>query len=258
MNLKKMIKISFVLIMFAASVQYAEKAKEDTLWQKAKTIAQVNKDWIPGFMISHVKMLNRKGKVKSHEEIWSEIKEKNNKIDVTVVKLIKNGKDITEKYKKKEEKRKKKNKKKKKKEEKNTFSFDLSDNPFYAKIHNKVHIEATEEREEIMGKKCVIYKYTQEMKSQLSKKKKAVKREGRAWLQEESGFPLKIEFSLNPLPKHTKKFLQTIKYSITDEGHWYVKELNIEGSGGILFIKKYFHSTTFFSKYFKYSKNKNP
>ena len=72
---------------------------------------------------------------------------------------------------------------------------------------------------------------------------------GKAWLEENSGIPLKLEFSFEPLPKHVKRLWTIYLYETTASGDWFLQEITVQGQGGFLFIKKGFRSTTRFSDY---------
>jgi hypothetical protein len=72
---------------------------------------------------------------------------------------------------------------------------------------------------------------------------------GMTWLDENTGVPLKLEFSLEPLPKRIRSLWTIYLYEISETNNWVLKKITISGQGGFLFIKKKFRSTTVFSDY---------
>jgi len=228
--------IFFGLFLLGSFFFKADDRVKPELWQKAVIITESNSKWIPAKIVSITSFHNKKGKIKSKHEIWQELYvDENNKIISREIKHIKNGKEIV--IKKKEEKK------------KNSFSFSLGDNPFVKKIQNSVSVEATEKTEIMNSKKCLVFNFRRKISKQGEKKE--VFRVGKAWVEEGTGYPVKIEFTLDPLPKYTKKFEHILTYKINEQGQWLLEKLRINGIGGFWFIKKYFKCTVQFSDYFK-------
>jgi hypothetical protein len=80
---------------------------------------------------------------------------------------------------------------------------------------------------------------------------------GMAWLEENSGMPLKLEFSLTPLPKRIRSLWTVYLYEVSQPDRWLLKQITISGEGGFLFIKKKFRSTTAFSEFRRQTRRGN-
>lgn len=238
----KKVLIFYVIFLLGSFFLKTDNQVKPELWQKAVLIAESNSKWIPAKIVSITSFHNKKGKIKSKQEIWQELYvDENNKIISREIKHIKNGKEIL--IKKKEEKKENTEEKKK-----NSFSFSLGDSPFVRKIQNSVSVEATEKIEMINSKKCSVFNFRRKINKQGEKKE--IFSVGKAWIEKGTGYPVKIEFTMNPLPKYTKKFKQTLTYKINGQGQWLLEKLRINGTGGFLFIKKYFKCIVRFSNYF--------
>jgi hypothetical protein len=71
----------------------------------------------------------------------------------------------------------------------------------------------------------------------------------RAWIEEGSGRPVKLEFSIAPLPRRFRRVNITYDYRMQGPDRWVLKSVTISGQGGFLFIKRYFTVATTFSEY---------
>ena len=88
-----------------------------------------------------------------------------------------------------------------------SFGSDLS--PFSPDVQEKVKIKVSDQRKELYGKMCLAFEYIQEFKEGLVI--------GVAWLNEETGAPVELQSSPDPLPKQIKKMITTVRYEFGDK-----------------------------------------
>jgi len=239
--------IILIIVTAATAIGTATEGSIPELWQKALKLFSANKDWIPGTIIQRTELLTDQGKPESTHEIWIEYKKDDkDKITSEIVKVIKDGKDVTDEFKKEQ------NKKQKKKDKEDSASFELNDNPFNPDLQKNVSIKATNETQRISGKNCACFEFSQKVEFRENDKILTVTNRGKAWLDKETGYPLKLEYTFDPLPKRMKSIWTIILYEITPEGNWYAKEMTMDGEAGFLFIKKKFHTLITFNNFWKH------
>jgi hypothetical protein len=125
----------------------------------------------------------------------------------------------------------------------------LSDSPFNPQRQKAVSYQARSERQSLYGRLCHRFDFT--YRTEIVRKGEAEKLtwQGLAWLEEGSGMPVKLEFSLEPLPSRIRSLWTIYTYEASPPDIWVLKKITITGTGGFLFIKKRFRSTTIFSDY---------
>jgi hypothetical protein len=150
------------------------------------------------------------------------------------VKVLEDGKDVTEQEKKKEKGKTKK------------ASGQATGNPFSAETQDRLTLNVTNRSRSIAGKDCVGYLF--EVRNTSGPKMRGV-----AWLERETGIPAELEnVTLDPLPdKHLKGMTITTRYESAAEGAWRVKEMRTVGKVSMLFINADVQSTMTFSEYWK-------
>lgn len=197
-------------------------------------IAASNANWVPGLVIMRSEVLH-KGETNVVHEMWTQSTlATNGEVVKRTVKVLEDGKDVTE-----EEKRKAKSEKKKPGEQ-------PTGNPFDASAQERLSLKVMTVSRLIAGLECVGYGF------ELRNKNGPTAR-GVAWLDKATGVPTKLEnITLDPLPdKHLKKLAITTLYEMTAEGAWRPKELLTTGKASILFINVEIQSTTTFTNYWK-------
>jgi len=130
-----------------------------------------------------------------------------------------------------------------------SLTVSLSDSPFNPDRQKNVSFRASEEKQMLFGHSCRRFDFT--YKTEIIRKgaREKLTWTGQAWLEEDSGMPLKLEFSLAPLPRRIRSLWTTYLYDVSQPDRWVLKKIMIAGQGGFLFIKKKFRSTTTFSDY---------
>jgi len=216
---------------------------QDSLWQKAVALSRANEDWVPGLLVVRMEMLDGKGSAQSTEETWLKMSlGPNGKIKEDLIKQVKDGK-VKDGPETKVEARAGEGKKKGEKKE-TSISVSSNDNPFSPKAQGNVLAKRTAQVKTILGKPCAGYEFrlsTKEGKT-LS---------GTAWLEDPTGIPLEIQYTVLPLPAHVQRLSTLVRYETTPEGAWHRQEMVMEGSGGFLFIKKAYRGVIRFSDYWK-------
>lgn len=239
----------FLIIALGAGFVIARESPADPLWQKAVALAGANLDLVPGKMMSRIIELDDNGKTKSVNESWLRFYLAPDKqVETELLKAVKDGKDITaEQRKKMAEDRKKQTASADSKDNKRPKkSIDLSDsNPFAPGIQASVIKKSLDRREIIQEKNCLVYEYHY-TKDELSYK-------GLAWLEEDTGTPLRLQYSLDPLPKYTTRMLTVINYSSDNSGLWHPATMTMEAAGKFLMIKKNLRMVFEFSEYWRHS-----
>lgn len=218
------------------------------LWQKALTVFQKNSDCFPGNVTVFSEVLDRQGRSDSITKLYFNMTiDDQGALHTELLQAFKDGRDISTDMKKKLEVREAQDKKTAKKNE--TLRVSLADNPFNPDKQQNVTVRAHDEKQLLFGRICQRFDFS--FKTEIVRKDKAEKITwvGKAWLEENSGIPFKLEFSFEPLPKHMHNLWTIYLYEITATGDWGLKEIKVQGQGGFLFIKKSFRSTTSFSNY---------
>ena len=229
-------------LLFILPVWAQEVGLQDSLWQKAVTLSGGNEDWVPGLLVVRMEMLDGRGSAQSTEETWLKMSlGPDGKIKVDLIKQVKDGK-VKDGPETKVETR--SGEGKKKGERAKTSVSIGSDNPFSPQVQGNVSAKRTAQPKTILGKPCAGYEFklsTKEGKT-LS---------GTAWLEEPTGIPLEIQYTVRPLPAHVQRLSTLVRYETIPEGAWRPREMVMEGSGGFLFIKKAYRGVIRFSDYWK-------
>jgi hypothetical protein len=230
------------------SPQDEPRANPSALWQKALDVFRKNSDWIPGKMSIRSEILDRKGRPDSVTRLdFRILVDDQGNARTELLQAFKNGKDVSAEMKKSIEVR--EAKEAKAADKKDRFSISMSDIPFNPDKQQNVTVRDHAEKQLMFGRTCQRFDFSFETAITRTKKKESLTWIGKAWLDENSGIPVKLEFSIEPLPKNVYRFWTIYIYEISTEQDWTLKEVKVEGQGGFLFIKKSFRSTTIFSDY---------
>lgn len=224
----------FFLTLFASLIF------SDELWERTVEHLEKTKNYIPSKtkIENVIKSIN--GEIKNQFSIMYETKidDKGN-IKLEPVKVIRDGKDITEEYINDLKKREEKNKEE--------ISVSTSDYDIFDKKNIKKIKYWKKGSEKIAEKEYGIFSF-------LLKINEKSKQEGLVWIEEESGKPLRVEFEVYPLPKYTKE-MKNILYYGEENGNLFLKKMEMKGWGSFLFYKRKFEILMEFSNYFEYTKS---
>jgi hypothetical protein len=212
-------------------------AIQDDLWQKAVKIAEQNQAWVPGLVVTRTEELGKEDKVKHVDDMQVKLSlGEDGQIEEDVT-LFKDGKEVEYVPKKEEKSEEKSN-------DSEEVSFKISADFWNPDVQKMMTVTVRDQRKDILGKTCVAHDFIQKITE-----KEHIK--GTAWIEENTGIPVEVQFTQKPLPKHVKQMTSTIRYQYISESDWYPQEMLMEASGGFLFIKKRFRITTNFSNYWK-------
>lgn len=75
---------------------------------------------------------------------------------------------------------------------------------------------------------------------------------GTAWLDVETGDPVRLELTIEPLPGIVDEFIMVQHFERDPEGRLVVRELEFDGAGHVLFLRRRIESRLIFSEYFRF------
>jgi len=232
----------------AASSAAAAPTDPAVLWQHALDIFRKNSDLYPEKIAILSEVLDRHDQPDSITQLFfTTSMDDKGQLRTELTRALKNGKDISEEMKIKMEIHNLNQDKAAAKEE--SLKVSLADSPFNPDRQQDVTSRPSDEKQMLFGHICRRFDFT--YRTEIVRKGEAEKLiwTGIAWLEENSGIPIKLEFSLAPLPGRIHGLWTIYLYETSPPGRWFVKEIKIAGHGGFLFIKKKFRSTTTFSAY---------
>jgi len=226
-----------------------ETADPSSLWQKALAVFQKNSDLYPHKMEVSSELLDRRGRPDSVSKYYFDIiYDEQGKTRTELTRATKNGQDISAETKKQivssnAEPEKPGAKKRQ------AFTFSMSDVPFNPDRRHYTAARARSETQVLFGRSCRRFDISFRANTAVKEPAREMNWVGMAWLEEGSGVPLKLEFSIEPLPKNVNSLWTIYHYDSDATGDWALREISIQGQGGFLFIKKGFRSTTRFNDY---------
>lgn len=218
------------------------------LWRKAVEVYRANEDWYPerAAIVSEVRS-GRKKLVSLTEMDFSLRPGAQGRLEVRLDRARRNGVDTTEKTRAKA--RKSDPLKRVVLGDGTADSVSISDSPFDPEHQGSVSVAPREERRTLSGLSCRRFDFT--FRAGLAEDGGAgqVTWRGRAWLEEGSGRPVRLEFSIAPLPRKFRRVEITYDYETERPDRWILRSVTISGQGGFLFIKRLFTVTTTFSEF---------
>ncbi len=218
------------------------------LWQKAVGIYGSNRDWYPQRITILSEVLNRRGEPYSVTQLFFTLRfDAQGRIKAELARALKNGEDTTEKMREKVRIRDPQERVDPDKEE--SYSVSFSDSPFDPRRQDAVTYAAGPDRHSIFGHSCRRFDFSYRTAIVRKGQREELTWNGMAWLEEDSGMPVKLEFALAPLPRRIRSLWTIYLYDTSRPERWRVKSIRISGHGGFLFIKKHFRTTTTFSDY---------
>ena len=210
----------------------------EACWQKGVQAALLAKDYVPGKIYMKFEQLDSDGKTKDQNEMWLELLP--GEKEVKLLKVIKNGKDITQEALDKEKLKREKDKEKGMKND-GERSINLSSEeivPFLTNSKKPVTYKYLGQEKE-NGVAYNVFEFQKEFIQKKEKKEETIKHKGKIWLDAVSGMPLKSSYTYDPLPSMTKQMeMNTTFISVGDK--FYLKDHKIYIKAGFLFIKKRF------------------
>jgi hypothetical protein len=239
--LTSVVLMALALCCFSRS----EAAPVDSLWLRAVALSEMNDDLVPGSIRTRMQEVDKHGEPKDGEkyrESWAKLSlGEDGEVEFETVKVMDDGEDITAEWKAEEEER----KAKRDDEDEESESHEMEDyNPFDPESQERMSIDRLSTGEVVDGKNTVMYEFTEHTEDDEEVR-------GRAWLETDTGVPVRVEYTVDPLPKRVKHMATTMEYEYVAPDSLVVKSMFIEATGGILFIKKHFHMSMTFTDYWR-------
>jgi len=218
------------------------------LWQKAVAVHQRNSSWYPEKITVLSEVLTRRGEPSSVTQLFFSLRlGSDGRLNTELTRSLKNGEDTTAKMKAKVQIR--DSRQGEEAGDPDDYSVSISDSPFNPGRQTAVSFSASNERHLLFGRRCQRFDFTYQTAIVRNGQKEKLTWSGMAWLEEESGIPVKLEFSLAPLPPRIRSLWAIYLYEKARPDKWVLSRVTISGHGGFLFIKKRFRSTTTLSGY---------
>ncbi len=227
-------------LLFALAVP-ARPAETDPLWQSAVAIAAASDGWRPGRTISRIEDLAKDGSVKSVDEVTFAYPPGAGEAQPQLVRFLHDGVDVTERERAKfaerqREEAERKRKGEKKEQGKGGVTFGVGGTPFDPRYQATVSYRRSTEKMTIEGRACQGFEY--------SRTDPAGSRfVGTAFLDEQTGAPLVVRERPEPLPRFADRVSVVLSFVYKGPGEWYPTRVDVEGSGGLLFIRKSIRTT---------------
>ncbi len=246
--LRKGILLLIPLLLVVFGLSFGESPGTDPLWQKAVEIAGKNTNWIPGSMVIKNYVLEDNGNVKKAEEITMKVYlDESNQLKSDMVKYLENGVDVTERKKNDIEQAQRRNRSTNQGQGM-VVGFDNLI-PFMPGEQTNISLSNTGRKVTYENREFIIYDYKRIMI-------RGERQIGRAWLDSVTGIPLKIVYTVDPLPQYVFRITNEVVFQTGRKGGWYPERLTVDGSGGFILFKMNMNSTTFFSDFWNQDKVK--
>jgi len=218
------------------------------LWQRAVAIHQRNRAWYPEkiTVLSHV--LNRRDEPSSVTQLFFSLQPgADGRLITELTRSLKNGEDTTARM--KEKVRIRDPRLGENADDQDYYSVSISDSPFDPERQAAVSYSGSGEKHLLYGRHCQRFDFTYQTTIIRGGEKEKLTWSGMAWLEEGSGVPVKLEFSLAPLPPRIRSLWTIYQYEKARPDRWLLTRVTISGHGGFLFIRKRFRTTTVLSGY---------
>lgn len=230
----------FLILLVQEAFPLKGDHRDAGIWKKAMSLAARNANWVPSDIYLRVEELNRSGSVKNTRETWMKLPPgDSDRLRPEVVRALKNGEDVTA------ESREKQRRRNRDADGENDLTVRVT-TPFDPDVREDVTYSATGERRMISRSWCAGFDFTQAV---VPPKGKPFSLRGKAWLEEGTGAPLLMTFTLEPLPPGVKQIENTVRFEFQGDERWYPKSVETDASAGFLFIKKEFRTRMEFIGY---------
>ncbi len=252
-------RLAMVLVLLSAALCVSPRpagaeAGPDSLWVKAVALYEANDDWVPGLIHMHMQEVDKHGQPKDDkgQEVWTRLRlGDDGEVEAEVVKILDDGEDVTEKEKAKEEKKETEQGDDEEDGEGDGFTME-GYAPFDPEHQEGLDVRATGEEEVVGGRRCAVFEFVDvREREDEDDDDETVTVTGRAWLEVGTGTPFKVEYTTDPLPKRVKKMNTTVFYELDEPGSWRAGSMNVQATGGFLFIKKHFNMDMTFDDYWR-------
>jgi len=225
-----------VCIILALSITLLADDQNDALWLKAAEIAENNWNWVAGSQESINLQKNKKGKIKSEENIKIAIFQTEDGITANLISAMRDGEvldendDSVQSILKKDK---------------------MPDNS--SLFHNfegrNLNVTRTEEIEEIDGYSCLAFAYSYIKDDEERGETNAT---GKVWIDQETGAPILNEMQIEP-PKKMIKEISFNNHYFFDGTNWYMDNVQMKFRLSTLIFKLNVESIINYTDFWKYS-----
>jgi hypothetical protein len=230
--------IAAVGLVMGAAAAAAIPAPADTLWSRAVRIASASGDWRPGRTVVRTEHLTKDGRVRSVEEVTLAhgTGVQGDEASPVLVRFMRDGVDVTEEERAKRASGREGGGARRGGGEGRRGSLTVGGTPFHPQSQASVSFRRTSERRSIAGRDCQGFDYsrTDENGKQLV---------GTAFLDTRTGAPLLLRERPDPLPRFAERVWVTTRFRYEGPDEWYPTRIEVDASGGFLFVKKSVRTT---------------
>jgi hypothetical protein len=234
-NVARVLGAVAVTALSASGAPCLPSEPADPLWKSAVAIAAASQGWRPGRTVSRTEDLAKDGRVQSVEEVTFAYPSGDGEPQPQLIRYLRDGVDVTERERarlaaqQEEAARKKKNGSR-------SVTFGVGGTPFDPLHQATVSFHRTGERRTIDGRACQAFEYGRSDPV-------GGRYVGTAFLDEETGAPVSLRERPEPLPRFTDQLWVVLSFVYKGPGEWYPTHVQVEGSGGLLFIRKSIRSS---------------
>jgi len=234
-------------LLFALGLLVGSAAQANSLWDDAVSLFDSYGDLIPGHMEVAFDQYNGRGELVTSDRstiaIWTD---ETGETQSRVISAERNGEDVTEERRDDpssgappfggppdddEE------------QSDNAFAG-LARSPFDPEEQDHVTITNIGPVEIVEGVRSQVFEFRHQTSDRASNT-------GTAWLDTETGEPVLLRLSIEPLPRFISEFEMEQYFARDEQGRWVVRRLEFVGAGRILFLQRRIESRLIFSEYFR-------
>lgn len=228
-----LLHIASLLLAIAPAVAAAPVGSPSalSLWEEAVAGAARSAEYLPGSVYTDVTVTDAKGDLKTSQRTWSRLSVgTDGAVVTTVVRSIKNGRDDTKGAQAQLDRNPERSR------------FDSSLLPMMPSNRKRVAVATTGRSRTIDTIPCRGFSFRMKGKGGRTTV-------GTAWLDERSGAPVLLEFTLDPLPAGATVIRNTLHFETTPGGVWHLASLDTYAEGRVLFFARVFKLLMEFSDY---------
>lgn len=192
---------------------HGKGAEGDSLWQKAVAIAEVNKGWVPSYAVLRIEIVNKHGEVEQKEEMLLDFASQDT------------GETLANPY-----------------VDPSSLNI-VGKSPFEPEFQNEVTARIARETKDVEGKQCVRYQYVWHGEAGVVT--------GTAWLEQETGMPVKTETSGKESIRSGFSSRQRVTVIFHNEScdAWFPQRMIMEMEAGLLSLGRNFRITLEYQDY---------
>ncbi len=229
----RLVAAAAVAALYASAGPCLPAEPTDPLWKSAVAIAGASEGWRPTRTVSRIEDLAKDGRVRSVDEVTFAYPPGSGEPKAELVSYLRDGVDVTAKERGRLAKRQREAEARRKKGEKdgNSVTIGVSGTPFDPQRQSSVSIRRSGEKRTIDGRVCQGFEYSYSDPA-------GGRSLGTAFLDEQTGAPVSTRERPDPLPRFADEVWVALTYTYEGPGEWHPTRVDIQGSGGLLFIKK--------------------